>query len=675
MSRTQLSRFALVSASLALVASTALVTTGCGGTAEAHSGGKKVIVLGFDGIDFDLTRKWIDEGRLPNFARLEQAGGLAPLETSMPPQSPVAWSNFITGMDSGGHGIYDFVHRDPETMLPYLSTSKTEEGDHDPLHLGGKWQLPLSSGETILLRHGTPFWDVLEENGVATTIVRMPANYPPSGTASKEISGMGTPDVLGTYGTFSFYTTELFAFAGDDVSGGEVYEVWPVDDDIEHGVIETELEGPANPFLQDKSKLEVPFEIHLDQPNQQVKLVVGDEHLVLGLREWSDWVPITFEMVPTKKLLLTLPGMVRFYLQEMGPEMKLYVSPINFDPENPATAISTPEDWAGELSEGTGRYYTQGMPEDTKAYSEGVLDRDEFLEQSELAGIELIAQYGDVLGDFLSGDHGFLFYYFGNADQTSHMLMRTMDPGHPAYDPEVEPHYADVIPGKYEELDRVVGQTLDRIGPEDLVVVMSDHGFTSWRRSFHLNAWLRDAGFLKPKNPNLENDPGYLTNVDWSGTRAYGLGINGLYVNLEGRERDGIVSEKEKDALLDEITAKLLAVIDPATGTPAVTRVYRRDTFYEDRGHLEIGPDLLIGYAKGTRGSNETAAGEISPEILTDNLDAWSGDHCMEHTTVPGVLLSNRPLAQDAPRLQDLAGALLAEFGIEGFPQKNQENG
>lgn len=638
---------------------TAGLLAGCGDDAAA-GGDLKVIVLGFDGMDHALTTELMEAGRLPNLSRLADMGGFQPLGTSVPPQSPVAWSNFITGMDSGGHGIYDFVHRDPDTLRPYLSTSLTHEPERF-MELG-PYRFPLDPGGTELLRHGTPFWEVLEEHGVETTIVRMPANYPPSGTATRELSGMGTPDLMGSYGTFSFYTSELFY--DPDVSGGEVYDAWPED-----GVVRAELYGPQNPFVADGGKMTTEFAVHIDPEEPVAKLVVGDEERVLEVGEWTDWVPVTFELMPTQSVNV----MARFFLKSLEPEFQLYVTPFNFDPLAPATAVSHPEGYAEELARGGGeRYYTQGMPEDTQALKGGILTREEFLAQAKLTRVELERQYRYVLEQF---DRGLLFYYMGNADQVSHMLWDALDPSHPAYDPEEDAPLADVIPKIYEELDAMVGYTLEHMPENTLLVVMSDHGFTSWKRSFHLNTWLRREGYLALTDPGVEEDSGLFTYVDWSRTRAYGLGINGLYVNLEGRERDGIVAPEEKAALVQEIGDKLLAVVDPKTGGPAVTRVYPRDEFYQDTGHLEIGPDLVIGYAKGTRNSSESALGELTREVFSDNLTDWPGDHLMDHTTVPGILLTNRPLKQPAPDLESLAPALLAEYGIGGFPRAGGGDG
>lgn len=661
---------------IAFVAGLALLATACGKSHRRDV--PSVVVLGFDGMDHELTTKLLAEGKLPNLARLAKQGGFQPLATAVPPQSPVAWSNFITGMDAGGHGIFDFIHRDPKTMLPYLSTSETEESSK--IVKIGKYQFPLAGGAVTLLRQGKPFWEVLEERGVETTVVRMPANFPPSGTATHELSGMGTPDLTGTPGTFSFYTTELFAYYGKQISGGEVHEVF-----LEGGAIKGELYGPTNPFLLKPTKAAAPFVVYPDPEEDRVEIVLGEEVVeqrdgttvrrvdvvnpterrILQLGEWSDWVPVDFQLIPTQ----SIRGICRFYLQAVRPELKLFVSPINIDPLAPALPISTPPEYAAELAEASGRYYTQQMPEDTKAYKEGFFTPQEFMTQAHYVNDTLTRQFEHVLKTYQGG---LLFYYFGGVDQVSHMMWRTLDPGHPGYKPEIDAPMANVIPDLYQTFDRIVGMALERAPKDALVIVMSDHGFASWRRAFNLNTWLKEQGYLTPLDPNRKNDPGYFANFDWSRTRAYGFGLNGLYINLRGRERDGIVDSTQRLALMKELEQKLLATIDPATGQHAVTRVYLREDTYQDGGYREIGPDIQVGYAKGTRISNESATGALTEHLIDDNLSAWSGDHCMDHEAVPGVLFTNRPLKKKATSLKDLAAAVLAEYGVEAFPTANR---
>lgn len=633
-------------ASLALMGFLAF-NLACGGSGPR---GQRVIALGFDGMDYSLTKELMAQGKLPNFSRLAEKGTFTYLGTSAPPLSPVAWSNFITGMDSGGHGIFDFVHRNPETMIPYLSTSLTR--DPETFNLLGL-EVPISGGGTELMRRGQAFWEVLEDHGVETNIIRMPANFPPTGTATRELSGMGTPDLMGTYGTFSFYTSELFPFPGREIGGGKVYEAWE-----ENGVVETQLHGPPN----GDEALTADFKVYIDPEDPIAKLELGDEERILQVGEWTDWLPVEFEI----STMSSVEAMARFYLRSVRPEFEMYVSPLNFHPDGPLESISTPEDYASELAEATGFFYTQGMPEETKGLTEGVLTLDEFLAQAEIAGKEIADQYEYVLEQF---HDGLLFYYFGNLDQVSHMMWRSIDPEHPAYDAERDAPYAHVIEDLYLEADRVVGYTLDKMGDDTQLVIMSDHGFTSWRRSFHLNHWLRENGYLAVRDPNMKKDPGFLLNVDWARTRAYGLGLNSLYINVAGRERDGIVStEAERKALMEEITAGLLEVIDPATGMPTITKIYSRDDF-EYQQEAAIGPDLVIGYAKGTKAANESSGGEVMAEAMfSDNTGEWSGDHGMDHETVPGVLFTSRPMKKPATSLQNLAASILAEFGVEKFP-------
>jgi predicted AlkP superfamily phosphohydrolase/phosphomutase len=624
-----------------------LAALACGRQPDA--GPRRAIVLAFDGLDYELTRTLMDAGRLPNFSRLARAGRFTPLATTMPPQSPVAWSTFTTGLEPAEHGIFDFVHRDPATLEPYLSTTRTTPPSWTlPL---GPWRLPLRGGAVVALRTGEPFWASLEARGITTTLVRMPANYPPSGKATRELSGMGTPDVLGTYGTFSFYTSARTAWGAQarrTVEGGTIHRIDVVDD-----VVQAALEGPSNPFRRDGAALAAPFTLYRDPQTSTARLVIGDEQRVLKTGEWSDWAPVSFEMAPLQQLR----GMVRVYLKQVQPEVELYVSPINLDPLQPALAVSTPSAFAGELARASGRFYTQGMPEDTKAYVAGVLGPDEFLQQASLTAEENRRQYVRLLNEPRGG---LLFHYFGHVDQVSHVMWRSRDPGHPAYDAAHDAPYRQVIDDLYVGLDRIVGETLDTMSPETLLIVMSDHGFASWRRLFNLNTWLERQGYLVLSDPSRRDEPMFQS-VDWSRTRAYGLGLNGLYLNIRGRERFGIVDPAERASLAAEIAAALRAEIDPVTGGPAITAVHVASGARASAAHPDREPDVIVGYAKGTRCSNGSALGAVAVEVMENNTSLWSGDHCMDPSTVPGVLLTSRPLRKPAASLHDLSAAIVAE--------------
>ena len=394
----------------------------------------------------------------------------------------------------------------------------------------GRWQFPLEGGRVELLRQGTPFWEVLEARGIEATVVRMPANFPPSGTATRELSGMGTPDMLGTYGIFTLFTSRPEVFERQDVSGGMILPI-----DVIDGVARASIEGPPNPYLVTPSPTKVEFEAHLDAARGAVKIVVGDESQVLRVGEWGDWLPVSLPLAP----LTTIPGEVRFLLKRITPHFELYASPINLDPLAPALPISSPEDYAAELAEAGGRYYTQGMPEDTRGMNAGVLDADELLAQARITYAENLRQFDYVLP---RATDGLLFYYFGHVDQVSHMMWRAMDPTHPAYT-EADAKYRRVVEDLYVEMDGVVGRTAAALGPDDLLVVMSDHGFAPWRRAVNLNSWLRDQGYLTVTSARAAAAPG-LAGVDWTKTRAYAVGLNGLYINTQGREGKGIVAAR-----------------------------------------------------------------------------------------------------------------------------------
>lgn len=607
-----------------------------------------VVVLGIDGMDPDLLTKFIAEGRMPNFSAVIAEGSFTRLETSIPPQSPVAWSNFITGMDPGGHGIFDFIHRDPATYTPVFSAA-------DILAPGrtlslGDWILPLSKGATVLLRKGEAFWQILDRAGVASTVVRVPANYPPAETSSRTLAGMGTPDLLGTYGTFTLFTNDE-AWRGAKVSGGIVTMVDLVDD---RG--HAQIEGPENSLRKSKPELMREIVIDVDAEHDAARVAVDDEEVLLHAGEWSDWVPIAFDLMgPAKKL----HGMCRFYLKDVHPSLHLYMSPLNLDPMHPELPISTPEGYAAELGQRVGRYYTQGIAEDTKALEAGALSDSEFVELTNTLLSERERMLDAVLSDYRDG---FLFFYVSTIDQSCHALWRNVDPMHPAH--PADGAFANRFVELYEEMDRLLGRIRERIPRDATLVVMSDHGFAPYYKKVHLNTWLFRNGYLALVRPD---EPGgaLFGNVFWRRTRAYAVGINGLYVNVVGREARGIVTHgADYDHLLDEISAKLLAWRDPETGAAVITSVDRaRDVYHGSE--VDAAPDLIVGYNRGYRSSDDSALGTVTNDLLTPNLGKWTGDHCIDHNLVPGILVSNRKVSVQDPRLIDLPVTILMLFGVE----------
>jgi predicted AlkP superfamily phosphohydrolase/phosphomutase len=621
---------------------------GCGASPSAAPD-RRVIVLGFDGLDPVILGRLAGEGKLPHLADLMARGGFRPLGTTVPPLSPVAWATFTTGMNPGGHGIFDFVHRDPATMEPYLSTTRAEAPART-IKIGN-WVVPLSSGSIKLLREGKAFWQVLQEHGIPTTVVHAPANFPPVPSRGEQLSGMGTPDLQGTYGLFSFYTDDpSFALAGD-TGGGEVFRVKRVNHQVK-----AQLFGPRNTFRADAPLSAVDFTTFVDPVNPVAKIAIRDQQFLLKRGEWSPWLQVRFDLVP---YLASVSGIVRFYLKETHPHLKLYVTPVNIDPSNPALPVSTPDAYAHALCEEIGLFYTQGMAHDTKALSSGVFDDGEFLGQAGLVFEEHARIFDRELNRFRSG---FLFLYTDRVDQLAHMFWRTMDPAHPLHDPRTP--YAEVIERAYRDMDVLVGKALKRVDDRTTLLVMSDHGFAPFYRTFNLNSWLRQEGYLRLGDRPAGAQGGPFAGVDWNATRAYGLGLNGLYLNLRGRERDGVVAAgPESERLIRELADKLGAVADPGTGRRAVQQVYRGDRVYSGSARA-LAPDLVVGYARDYRVSWDSVLGKLSDEIFADNADKWSGDHSMAAESVPGVLVSSRKITASQPTLADLAPTVLAEFGI-----------
>jgi predicted AlkP superfamily phosphohydrolase/phosphomutase len=613
-------------------------------------GDHKLIILGIDGMDPQLLKKFMAEGKMPNFSMLAQKGSFRLLTTSIPPQSPVAWSNLITGMNAGGHGIFDFIHRDPHTLQPYFSASRVQPPKH-AIHLGS-WAIPLGGGSAEQLRQGKAFWQILDEHGVPNSIFRMPSNFPPVQARGRTLSGMGTPDLRGSYGTFSYYTDDPMVAAGA-VEGGQIIPV-----EVDNSQVTAQLIGPDNTFRKGSPPTLEPFTVAIDPLAAVAKFTVQDEKFVLREGEWSDWIHIQFQLIP---LIGNVKGICRFYLKQTHPRFELYVSPINIDPADPALPISTPRSYSRELAEEIGEFYTQGISEDTKARSAGVLDDKEYLEQSRT----VLAEHRQIFEkEFPKFHSGVFFFYFSSLDLNSHMLWRLIDPQHPEYDASLAAEYGSALPEFYQQIDQVLGEVLQRVDDRTTVLVLSDHGFAPYNRSFNLNTWLLENGYIALKSEAPSDPNQAFANVDWSRTRAYGLGLNGLYLNLRGRERDGIVEPGgQADGLLAEIKKKLLGVRDPQNNLAAITRVDRASEVYQGP-YAAQGPDLLVGYNRGYRAGWQTILGNFPAEVFEDNSNPWSGDHCMDYTLVPGVLLSNRAIAAPNPALTDIAPTIFAEFGI-----------
>lgn len=616
----------------------ALVIAGC---AEPEPAGQRLVILGFDGMDPELARRWMDAGKMPNFTRLAADGHFQALPTSNPPQSPVAWSSFATGHGPGDHGIFDFLRRDPGTYTPKFSISENMPAKRH-LNLFGL-RIPLDSGEVVNRRQGRPFWKRAEADGARASVLRVPVTYPPD-DIHRMLSGMGVPDLLGTQGTYTLYSTTRVADSG---SSARVVRVRPARD----GRIETEFTGPPDPLKQDSEAMTVGLSIAPADPGVVVELAGTEMRLVPG--EWSDWVRVTFDVTgPTN-----VSGTVRMLLVRDYPRLRLYVSPIQIDPMNPAVVISSPSGYAADLADRIGLYHTIGMPEETWSLNEEHISDQSWLDMEKSILAEREAMWYDTLD---RNDSELVVGVFVQTDRVSHMFYRGLDALHPRHQ-DTAPAHRDAVEWIYTEADRILGETLARLDQDDELIVISDHGFAPFRRAVHLNRWLVANGWLV-----LEDEPGGsevgFSNVDWSRSRAYALGLNGIYFNVTGRESEGIVDPDDVDELGRDLRAGLEAWRDAATGQSVISRVFVADDVYPGKSR-EDAPDLVVGYERGYRASWQTTLGSIPEALIEPNRNKWSGDHCIDPALVPGVMFSTFRPATDIESIRDISDLAQARLG------------
>jgi len=619
---------------------------------SSRSGAKKMLVLGFDGMDPVVVRRLIGSGDLPNMKRLADTGTFTMMRSTIPPQSPVAGGSFIAGADPGVTGIFDFLHRDPKTYMPFFAQSTTLPGGWN-VDLG-KYRIPLKGAEVKLNREGVAFWDVLEEMGVPATVVKIPTNYPPSKSGQRTLAGMGTPDVMGTYGIYHLYTSDEEE-SRKDLTPNNVFYAY-ID---EQGVLEGEIEGPKNDLVPGSDPMVIPFKAYVDRAHHSARIDVGGQEVLLAEREYSRWVEISFSLgVP----LMNLTGMVKFFLLECGERFRLYISPIHISPASPALPISTPESYSKELADAVGLYHTIGLPADTKALSQGAFAMGDFIDQSLSVFAESRKMFAFELDRFQRQQEGLLFFYFSTLDQGQHMFWALNDPQHPYYHPVEAQRYGGITDDLYRQFDAEVGRAMAALPPEVPLVVMSDHGFAPFRREVNINTWLVKEGYLTMTTPDLDEQVSILDSADWGKSRAYGLGLNGLYLNQRGREGSGIVTAQERRRLLEELKGKLEALTDPQNGARVITHAYISEDVFS-RDHLDRAPDIILGFARGYRISDSSPLGQLSPEVVVDHLNWWSGDHLIDPLHVPASFLANFKINRDVPDIKDIAPTIVRHFG------------
>jgi predicted AlkP superfamily phosphohydrolase/phosphomutase len=477
------------------------------------------------------------------------------------------------------------------------------------------------------------------------------------------LSGMGVPDLRGGLGTGTFYTTS------EAVQPRESENVVRIKRGAD-GIYSTYLIGPRNPKARADLRVELSFRV--DRESQRIIVLSEGSPRELSVKQggFSDWLRVKFKL----GLLQSIRGMVRFHLIRIEPDLAVYASPVNFDPDAPFFPISDPPEYAGDLAGRIGLYYTTGMVEDHAALNNERISEEAFLDQCAIAWRDREAMMLHELESFRSG----LFYcLFDTPDRIQHLFWRYRESGHPANSGRLPvPDFAHAIDDAYRRCDAIVGKALEFSDDETLVIALSDHGFNNFERGVHLNKWLLDCGFLALQSGIEPGEAAgdYLRHVDWTHTRAYAIGLSGIYLNLKGREAQGTVLPDDASSVKTAIQQGLTGLADPDRGNRiAVQRVQAREAVYHGL-YVEEAPDLLVDFAPGYRVSWSSSMGGIARSQLEDNTKKWSGDHIIDPDRVPGVLFMNRPFRGEGARLLDLAPSILAALGVPKGPAMEGES-
>lgn len=615
---------------------------------------RRLVFVGLDGQDPRLTERMMKEGKLPNFKRLSKQGSYRRIASTYPALSPVAWSTFATGANPGKHNIFDFLDRDLRSYLPKLSSAHI--GRVERFLKLGKWKIPLQKPEIRMLRRSKPFWTVLGERNVWSTVLRVPITFPPDRFYGAQLAAMCVPDLVGSQGTFLLYTTRP---ARDAIrEGGVRVPLSSNGSGPDH--FDCVVEGPENSFLEGDPPppLRAPMTIEVDREEKTATVSVAGETVDLQQGQLSDWVRLEFRAAPGIKV----HGLTRMLLTEAAEHTSLYLTAIHIDPEKPAMPISHPSYYAPYLAKRVGDFATLGLAEDTTALNEGVTDDATFLRQSYDIDREREEMFFAALERLRKGS---LTCVFDATDRIQHMFWRYMEDGHPAANGRKTGKQRRTIEEHYRHNDALVGRVMEKLADDDLLIVLSDHGFASFRRGVNLNRWLLDHGYLVLRE-DADGTEEWLEGVDWTRTRAYALGLAGVFLNLRGREAGGIVEPgEEARALKRELIAAWDGLRDEERSAVGINAAFDAEDLYTGpyKGNA---PDLIVGYNDGYRVSWDCAVGVVAGPVFSDNTKAWSGDHCVDPRLVPGIFFSSRPVDRDDDlSLLDMAPTALALFGID----------
>jgi predicted AlkP superfamily phosphohydrolase/phosphomutase len=579
----------------------------------------RTLILGFDAFDPTVFERLVRQGRMPHLAKYVDLGGYAHFSVANPPQSEVSWTSIATGLNPAEHGIFDFVHRNPKTYTPTVSLLPTKNG------LAGTQFIPPHNANTI--------FDYAIRQGYPAKVLWWPATFPARPESPVQtLPGLGTPDILGKLGVGTLFTS----YDGSSSEKGKT-RIAVLRQEAK-GRFSSVLKGPIR--KKGSNSQESGVEIEIDLIDERLaQLRIGNQSLELALGEWSPILEVEFRL----GILFKVHAITRVILTEISPQVRIYSLPLQIHPLKSPWRYATPQGFVKRTWHQCGPFLTIGWPQDTTALEEGCIDDGQFLDlcDSIFGTRETILLYH--LQNFTEG---IIASVFDSLDRIQHMFWRDRQ---------------DIIEAWYIKLDSMVGRVESALekqgGNHTHIVIVSDHGFAAFDFKVHLNRWLIDKGYLTvEKSKSIGN----LRGVDWSRSRAYAIGLNSIYLNLSGREREGIVEVEDVLSFTKKICNDLNSWMGP-DGRPVVQQAYPRDQALI--GSLSAyGPDILVGYSPGYRASQQTGLGEWVADILEPNVDHWGADHCIDPQSVPGVLFSNRGLRElSSPSYTDFPKLILGK--------------
>jgi len=578
----------------------------------------RALILGFDSFDPQIYASLASQELLPNLQRLAVAGGYSPLRVSTPPQTEVSWTSIATGADPGVHGIFDFVHRNPQTYMPYVSILVTKQGA-----LGTQFVRPYNA-HTI--------FDEAIDQGYPATVLWWPAMFPARpDSAVRVLPGLGTPDIRGQLGVGTFFSSAVESLGTNPKTKFDLLTG-------QHPAYTGGLNGPF--IKQNGNVVPARAEFTLEvQDDAWARLNINGQTIEMKVGSWSPLIEVKFKT----SFLLSVQAITRVIITSLQP-VRLYFLPVQIHPLHAVWRYGTPAAFVKETWKASGPFLSLGWPQDTNGLEDGCISDEQFLALCE----DIFITRERILFHHLQKfDEGLLASIFDDLDRIQHMF-RIRKP--------------DIVAAWYVKLDQFVGRVmtfLEQTSGEAIhLLVLSDHGFADFQYQVHVNRWLVERGYLVLKENAVEN---HFSSVDWQKTKAYAVGLNSLYINLVGREGQGSVPVEQVEDTSRKIQAELLEWIGP-NGKAVFNRVYQRHEVFSGP-LLKYGPDLVLGYSAGYRASSETGLGKWHDQIIEENQGHWEADHCIDSQLVPGVIFSSRSLDDfPNPTFRDIPAMIIGKY-------------